>query len=143
MYDLNKRAYISTLGELRELLAELPDDTEILACGSSDAWLHFEKDNSLEDQIKKVRNQGFELLPPDVNKSNVDLTPVDENKILFGFRDIKGIGESAINKIIEKRPYSDFTDFILRSGVSSLVVKKLIMSGAFDCFDIFDNFIKS
>ena len=47
MYDLKKRAYISTLGELRELLAELPDDTEILACGSSDAWLHFEKDNSL------------------------------------------------------------------------------------------------
>ena len=47
MYDLIKRAYISTLGELRELLAELPDDTEILACGSSDAWLHFEKDNSL------------------------------------------------------------------------------------------------
>jgi len=94
-----------------------------------------EKDSSLEEQIKKVRNQGFELLSPDINKSNIDLAPIDENKILFGFRDIKGIGESAINKIIEKRPYSDFIDFILRSGVSSLVVKKLIMSGAFDCFD--------
>ena len=28
MYDLNKRANISTLGELRSLLAALPDDTE-------------------------------------------------------------------------------------------------------------------
>ena len=94
-----------------------------------------EKDTSLEEQIKKVRNQGFELLPPDINKSGVDLLPIDNNKILFGFKDIKGVGDSAIKKIIDNRPYTDFVDFILKCGVSSLVIKKLIMSGCFDCFD--------
>ena len=94
-----------------------------------------EKDNSLEEQIKKVRNQGFELLQPDINKSDMDLIPVGDNKILFGFKDIKGIGDSAIKKIIDNRPYTNFIDFVLRSGVSSLIVKKLIMAGCFDTFD--------
>ena len=44
MYDLNKRSYISTLGELRMLLAALPDDTEISGAGASGAWLHFTND---------------------------------------------------------------------------------------------------
>ena len=94
-----------------------------------------EKDNSLEEQIKKVKNQGFKLIEPNINTSDVDLMPVGDNEILFGFKDIKGIGESAIKKIIENRPYDNFIDFVLRSGVSSLVIKKLIMAGCFDCFD--------
>ena len=44
MYDLNKRSYISTLGELRMLLADLPDDTEISGAGAFGAWLHFDKE---------------------------------------------------------------------------------------------------
>ncbi len=47
MYDLNKRSYISTLGELRELLAALPDDTEISGAGAFGAWLHFSKEKKL------------------------------------------------------------------------------------------------
>ena len=47
MYDLNKRSYISTLGELRELLANLPDETEISGAGAYGAWLHFGKEKNL------------------------------------------------------------------------------------------------
>ena len=47
MYDLKKRAYISTLGELRSLLADLPDDTEISGAGADGAWLHFKKGENL------------------------------------------------------------------------------------------------
>ena len=47
MYDLNKRAYISTLGELRSLLSTLPDDTEISGAGAFGAWLHFAKERNL------------------------------------------------------------------------------------------------
>ena len=47
MYDLKKRAYISTLGELRSLLADLPDDTEISGAGAFGAWLHFKKGENL------------------------------------------------------------------------------------------------
>ena len=42
MYDLNKRSYFTTLGELRLLLANYPDDTRIYACGADDAYLHFD-----------------------------------------------------------------------------------------------------
>ena len=47
MYDLNKRAYISTLGELRSLLAALPDDTEISGAGAEGAWLHFGRERNI------------------------------------------------------------------------------------------------
>ena len=47
MYDLKKRAYISTLGELRSLLSTLPDDTEISGAGAFGAWLHFKKGENL------------------------------------------------------------------------------------------------
>lgn len=44
MYDLNKRSYFTTLGELRALLADLPDDTEISGSGAIGAWMHIAKD---------------------------------------------------------------------------------------------------
>lgn len=44
MYDLYKRSYVTTLGELRLLLADYPDDTEISGAGAFGAWLHFEKE---------------------------------------------------------------------------------------------------
>ena len=43
MYDLNKRAYFTTLGELRLLLADYPDDTRFYACGAVDCYLHIEE----------------------------------------------------------------------------------------------------
>ena len=56
MYDLNKRSYFTTLGELRMLLAHLPADTVL---GS---YLHFEQDGSLvsfddEDLTKEYSEQ--------------------------------------------------------------------------------------
>ena len=47
MYDLKKRSYFTTLGELRMLLADLPDDTEVCTGGVFGSYLHFAEDNSL------------------------------------------------------------------------------------------------
>lgn len=47
MYDLNKRAYFSYLGELRMLLAEMPDDTEVCTGGVLGSYLHFSKERNL------------------------------------------------------------------------------------------------
>ena len=33
MYDLDKRSYFTTLGDLRSLLADLPDDTKVCTSG--------------------------------------------------------------------------------------------------------------
>ena len=47
MYNLEKRAYFTTLGELRMLLADFPDDTKVCTSGVWGAYLHIEKDGSL------------------------------------------------------------------------------------------------
>ena len=47
MYDLNKRSYFTTLGELRSLLAHLPADTKVCTGGILGSYLHFENDGSL------------------------------------------------------------------------------------------------
>ena len=47
MYDLNKRSYFTTLGELRMLLADLPDDTRIYACGDEDCFLHVDGEGKI------------------------------------------------------------------------------------------------
>ena len=44
MYDLKKRAYFTTLGELRMLLEEYPDEMPVYNCGSPDNWLHIDED---------------------------------------------------------------------------------------------------
>ena len=45
MYNLNKRSYFTTIGELRLLLAEYPDDSSIYACGSSGCYLHIDDED--------------------------------------------------------------------------------------------------
>ena len=46
MYNLDKRSYFTTLGELRLLLADYPDDTPIYACGASGCYLHIDDEGS-------------------------------------------------------------------------------------------------
>ena len=67
MYDLNKRSYFTTLGELRQLLAEYPDDTRIYACGSTDAYLHI-------DDSSKFVSIDYDDLGSDYD----DWYPIDE-----------------------------------------------------------------
>ena len=62
MYDLNKRSYFTTLGELRMLLAHLPADTKVCTGGVLGSYLHFEQDGSLvsfddEDLTKEYSEQ--------------------------------------------------------------------------------------
>ena len=47
MYNLKKRAYFTNLGELRMLLADMPDDTKVCTGGVLGSYLHFEKDKEL------------------------------------------------------------------------------------------------
>ncbi len=47
MYDLKKRAYFTNLGELRMLLAEKPNETEVCTGGVLGSYLHFDKERDL------------------------------------------------------------------------------------------------
>ena len=46
-YKLERRTKFKTVKELRELLTDLPDNTEVLICGDSYCWFHVKEDESV------------------------------------------------------------------------------------------------
>ncbi|MFZ5470751.1 MAG: DNA polymerase III subunit alpha, partial [Myxococcota bacterium] len=103
------------------------------------ALLTSEKDNTdkVVAYISQARATGHEVLPPDVNLSDLAFGAV-EGKIRFGLGAIKGVGEAAIEAIMEARvsgPFKDLFDFCERVDsrrVNKKVVEALVKAGAFD-----------
>ena len=88
--------------------------------------------------VNQCREMGIEVLPPDVNTSEVDFTVV-EGKIRFGMNAVKGVGVGAIEAIIAARaeggPFESLYDFCARVDsqmANKRVLEALIRSGAFD-----------
>ncbi|MEW6267146.1 MAG: DNA polymerase III subunit alpha [Thermodesulfobacteriota bacterium] len=87
--------------------------------------------------IAECRERGLVVLPPDINASGVDFTVLDGH-IRFGLAAIKGVGQAAIDSILEarlERPFSDLFDFCERVDlrrVNRRVLEALIKCGAFD-----------
>ncbi|MDR2366854.1 MAG: DNA polymerase III subunit alpha [Deltaproteobacteria bacterium] len=87
--------------------------------------------------IDECRAKGIEVLPPDVNTSSYG-TSVKDGKIVFGLGAIKGVGQGAIEAIIEAReakPFVDLFDFCDRvegKKLNKRVVEALIKCGAMD-----------
>lgn len=92
--------------------------------------------DKLTRYIEECKSMGIEILPPDVNQSEADFTPL-ERSIRFGLAAIKNVGTAAVRSIIEARPFKDFMDFISRvdsRSVNKKVLESLIKSGAVDSF---------
>ena len=91
--------------------------------------------DALKVSIKNAQNDGFKILPPDVNTSGLHFTPVKDG-IRFGLNEIKGIGETPCAAIIMNAPYESVKDFILKNleskGINKKIVTSLIGGGAFD-----------
>lgn len=88
--------------------------------------------------IVACKKMGIEVLPPDINESNVDFS-VSEGKIRFGLAAIKNVGKGAIVSIISARkeggPFKGFIDFCERvnlSDVNKRSVESMVKAGAFD-----------
>jgi DNA polymerase-3 subunit alpha len=87
--------------------------------------------------VHQCRELGIEVLPPDVNESDVGFTVV-EGKIRFGLNAVKGVGRGAIEEIIAARAAERFTsiyDFCARVDAqmaNKRALEALIKSGAFD-----------
>lgn len=47
MYNIKKRKQFSTVGELKELIKNLSDDTKVCVTGDDYCWFHIEEDESL------------------------------------------------------------------------------------------------
>ncbi len=90
---------------------------------------------------KDAQKHGLPLRPPSINKSRYVFT-VKGEEIYFGLGAIKGVGEAAIDSILEGRGDDEFTsldDFFEKIDsrkVNKKVMEALIKSGAMDEFGI-------
>ncbi|MHA7860314.1 DNA polymerase III subunit alpha [Tessaracoccus sp. Y36] len=96
-----------------------------------------DKDKSAQ-YLAECRRMGIEVLPPDVNSSEVMFTPVGEH-IRFGLGAVRNVGDKVVTAWVEERkrlgPASDFHDFLDKAPLlicNKRVVESLIKAGAFD-----------
>jgi DNA polymerase-3 subunit alpha len=91
--------------------------------------------------LNACRLMGLEVLPPDVNESELDFAPVasGEPKIRYGLSAVRNVGAGAVQQVIEARAakgaFGSFSDFCRKVDPSVLtkkVLESLILAGAFD-----------
>lgn len=89
--------------------------------------------------LADCRKLGIKVLPPSINKSQIDFEVAGESSIIFGFSAISGIGtsiaESIINSRDELNPYTSMHDMFRRCDTSILkksTLEHLAAAGAFD-----------
>jgi len=94
--------------------------------------------DKIQQFVAEARRMGIEVLPPDINASDVRFT-VENGKIRFGLAAIKNVGEIAVREIINVRtaggPFSSFGEFCERIDprvVNRKVMESLVKCGAFD-----------
>lgn len=90
--------------------------------------------------IQEAQEMGFEILPPDVNQSQVRFTPGDKS-IRFGLAGIKNVGGAAAEAIVAERrshgTYESLLDFCMRLDTKVLnrkALETLARCGALDIF---------
>ena len=88
--------------------------------------------------INESRGMNITVLPPDVNSSDLDFTPVGE-AIRFGLRAIKNVGENTVKGILDARTELErftsiyqFCDHIDSKLLNKRVLESLIKAGAMD-----------
>jgi len=88
--------------------------------------------------IANCQAMGIEVLPPDVNASGIDFTPVGD-RILFGLSAVRNLGDGAIRLLIEQRcadgPFASLADLCDRLPTQQLnrrSLESLIHCGALD-----------
>jgi DNA polymerase-3 subunit alpha len=93
--------------------------------------------------MEECRRMGVPVLGPDVNESSVLFTVNKKGEIRFGLAGIKGVGDKAVESIIEERekngPFKTIYDFAQRSNTRSINRKSyenLVYSGAFDSYNL-------
>ncbi|MDQ3974511.1 MAG: DNA polymerase III subunit alpha, partial [Actinomycetota bacterium] len=92
--------------------------------------------------LHTCRTMGLQVLPPDVNASEVDFTPVAAaagGQIRFGLSAVRNVGEQVVEAIIAARTsqgaFADFADFCAKVDPAVLnrrTLESLIKAGAFD-----------
>jgi DNA polymerase-3 subunit alpha len=91
--------------------------------------------------MEECKRMGLKVLGPDINESLKGFAVNSKGEIRFGLGGLKGVGEAAIESIIEERnkkgDYLNIFDFIKRVNqrtVNKKTLESLAYAGSFDCF---------
>ena len=97
-----------------------------------------ESTERISEHVDDARRQKIEVLPPDVNRSEVEFG-IDGDSITFGMGAIKGVGEAALQTIVDERkengPFRDIFDLAERIESKALnrsALEALVKVGALD-----------
>lgn len=89
--------------------------------------------------VDECHSMDLTLTPPDVNAGKLGFTVNEKDEIVYGLGAIKGLGEGAIDSIIENRqengPFSDLFDFCARVDLrkaNKRSLEALVLAGALD-----------
>ncbi|MDB5282183.1 MAG: polymerase subunit alpha, partial [Bacteroidota bacterium] len=91
--------------------------------------------------MEECKRAGIPVKGPDINESDVNFTVNKKGEIRYALSAIKGVGDAAVEGIIEERtkngPYKSIFDLTRRVNLRTVNKKSLEalgLAGAFDCF---------
>lgn len=145
-YGFNKShstAYGAIAYQTAYLKAHYPEEfmAALLSCG-------MESSERIFEHTDDARRMGIEIVPPDVNVSDVEFSLIVEKqakdakrRVSFGMGAIKGVGLNAVQAIVDERnangKFKDIFDLCERVDPKLLtkgVVETLVKAGALDSF---------
>ena len=148
-YGFNKShstAYGAIAYQTAFLKAHYPEEfmAALLSCG-------MESSDRISEHTDDCRRMGIDILPPDVNQSDVEFSVIIEpgtdeqaepiRKLAFGLGAVKGVGEAAMQAIVDERTaqgaFSNIFDLCERLDLKHMtkgVLEALIKAGALDTF---------
>jgi DNA polymerase-3 subunit alpha len=109
------------------------------------ALLSIERENTdkITKYIADAKRHDIAVLQPDINESETDFTVLSDNQIRFGLGAIKGVGQIAIDSVLEARrkngPFKDLFDLCSRTNTRTAnkrVIEAFVKAGALDGFKI-------
>ncbi|MGH2664545.1 DNA polymerase III subunit alpha [Flavobacterium sp.] len=91
--------------------------------------------------MEECKRMGLQVLGPDVNESFYKFTVNEEYAVRFGIGAVKGVGNGAVNTIVENRKdgrYKSIFDLAKRidlRAANKKAFENLALAGGLDCFD--------
>jgi len=92
--------------------------------------------------MEECKRMGVPVLGPDVNESVSTFSVNKVGQVRFGLNAIKGVGEAAVDAIVDERAKGgtfksifDLTKRVNLRAVNKKTIEALALAGAFDCFE--------
>jgi DNA-directed DNA polymerase III PolC len=96
------------------------------------------REDEILDAKEECKRLGIKIVPPDVNNSSAGYEVLDNNTIVMGLRSVKGMGDRAVEEIIDNQPFDSFVDFLYKTEARVLNKTRIDVLAKAGCFDSFN-----